>query len=82
MSFIHRKRIYGTELHSAPFIVALKYDMCVAVEIVDQSLMCYGQYQLVKEGHYLVGFYFPKRDEKAMDEGIIAREKLLVKSIE
>ena len=58
---------------------ALKQGMCVAVENVGGRPMCYGSYRLVKFGQYLVDFYFPERDEVAKVEGIIAREKYLIR---
>lgn len=73
----HFTIIFARSKKTEHVLAALKRGMCVAVEIVNNRPMCYGQYRFVKLGNYLTNFYFPERDEKAMVEGIVAREKFL-----
>jgi len=78
----HFTIIFARSRKTEDVLAALKQGMCVAVEIVNNRPMCYGQYRFVKFGNYLTDFYFPERDEKAMVEGIVAREKFLTSDIE
>ncbi len=73
----HYTVVFSKSAESEDVLAALKQGMCIAVEIVGSRPMCYGNYRLVKFGHYLVDFYFPEKDEKAKVEGILAREKYL-----
>lgn len=77
----HFTIIFAKSRESDDVLEALRQGMCVAVEMVNGRPMCYGQYRLVKYGHYLADFYFPERDKKAQTEAVLANEKFLVKSI-
>ena len=78
----HFTIIFARSRKTEDVLAALKQGMCVAVEIINNRPMCYGYYRFVKFGNYLTNFYFPERDEKAMVEGIVAREKFLTSDIE
>lgn len=73
----HFTVLFAKNRMQASILQALKDGRCVAVEMVEESAQCYGNYRYVKFTQFLVKHYFPERDEEKLLEASILEKKLL-----
>ena len=73
----HFTIIFSKANDSKSVLSALSKGLCIAVEMVNGTPMCYGNYRFVKYAQFLVKNYFPEKNIEAFMEGSIA-EKLIM----